>query len=245
MHHKTLELPVVVESTRATRKPEEGALDQKEPTTGVVTFTATAVGQYSKVSRELLADSRIPIWEQILLPDYQQAFAEGENVDFTVGTGSGEPQGCLAGATLGVTTANASVFTADEVKALYNALNHKYRALPSVCWMMADATMGQIRLLKDAQGRFLLNGDLSRGEPETLLGKPIIINNGMPAIAAAAKPILFGAFHYFGIADRQDMRIQRLEELSALTRQIGFLADMRNDSRVLLAAAFQYLAMAA
>jgi len=245
MKHKTLEVPTVVESAAATRLAEEGSYTQQEPTTGVVTFTANKVQKMSKVSRELVADSRFPLWEQVLKPDYEQSFAEEENAGFTTGVGTTiYPQGVLTGSTLGVTAASPTVFTADEVKALYNALNHKYRGLPSVAWMMADATMGLIRLLKDGQGRYLINGDISKGEPETLLGKPVIINNGMEAATTGLRPILFGAFNYFGIADRQDMRIQRLEELYAVNGQIGFLADARNDSRVLLAAAFMHLLMA-
>ncbi len=241
MKHKTLEVPVVVESVAATRQAEESPYDQVEPTTGIVTFTANKVCRVSKVSRELLADSRFPVWEQVLRPDYEQAFAEEENSSFTTGAGTTiYPQGVVTGSTLGVTAANVT-FTADEVKGLYNALNHKYRGLPSTAWMMADATMGLIRLLKDGQGRYLINGDISKGEPETLLGKPVVINNGMPAATTGLKPILFGAFNYFGIADRQDMRIQRLEELYAVSGQVGFLADARNDSRVLLAAAFMHM----
>ena len=101
-----------------------------------------------------------------------------------------------------------------------------------------------LRKLKDGSGNYLWGGDLSKGQEQTLLGKPVIINNAMASMTTGQKPLLFGAFQYFGIADRAGITIKRLEELYAATGQVGFRAYKRFDSRVLLNSALKYLTMA-
>ena len=54
----------------------------------------------------------------------------------------------------------------------------------------------------------------------------------MPDIGAGAKPILFGDFSGYWIADRQGRTFQRLNELYASTGQIGFRATQRVDGRL-------------
>ena len=243
MHHKILEVPSVVATTAAVLVGETVAYDETQPTLGVVTFTAYKPTRLSRCSEELLADSRYDVWREVLSPDFDQAFAAYEMAKFSVGTGSSQPQGVVVGATLGVTAQSATQIAADEVVQLWGKLSHLYRGLPSTAWMCTDLTAVHLRKLKDGQGRYLWGGDLSRGEPESLMGLPVIINNGMAEIATTAKCLLIGAFEYFGIADRVGMTIKRLEERYAELGEVGFLASKRGDSRVRLAAAFQYLAM--
>jgi HK97 family phage major capsid protein len=242
MQHKTLEIPAISESTRAQRTVEGGPYNEQEPTTTAITFYATKLTRIAKATEELVADSRFDVWSQILQPDFVQAFAEGENEDFTTGAGgTTTPQGVITAAGLGVTAAGTADITADEVAALMASLDYKYRGLASTAFMANDATFQYIRRLKDGQGRYIWGGDLKEGQPETLLGKRVIINNSMATLATGAKVLLFGAFQYFGIADRTDMQIRRLDEKYADEGKVGFRATKRNDSRMLLASAFKYL----
>ncbi|MBP3672669.1 MAG: phage major capsid protein, partial [Oscillospiraceae bacterium] len=63
----------------------------------------------------------------------------------------------------------------------------------------------------------------------------------MPEVAAGAKPILFGDFSSYWIADRQGRSFQRLNELYAATGQVGFRATQRVDGRLVLAEAMRCL----
>ena len=65
----------------------------------------------------------------------------------------------------------------------------------------------------------------------------------MPEIGAGNKVILFGDFNSFWIADRQGRSFQRLNELYAVTGQVGFLITQRVDGRLVLAEAMKCLAM--
>ena len=67
----------------------------------------------------------------------------------------------------------------------------------------------------------------------------------MPLIGAGAKPILFGDFSSYWIADREGRSIQRLNELYAATGQIGFRVTQRLDARLVQQEGVKCLAMKA
>ena len=65
----------------------------------------------------------------------------------------------------------------------------------------------------------------------------------MPEVAAGKKVILFGDFKSYWIADRQGRSFQRLNELFAVTGQVGFRATQRVDGRLVLPEAMKCLAV--
>ncbi|WP_159300798.1 phage major capsid protein, partial [Klebsiella pneumoniae] len=79
----------------------------------------------------------------------------------------------------GVTSASATVITADEVLGLIHSLNPAYRAMGSVGFMMHDTALLYVRKLKDANGAYLWMPGLQAGVPDQLLGYPVSINQSM------------------------------------------------------------------
>jgi HK97 family phage major capsid protein len=195
----------------------------------------------SKVSEELLADSRMDVVRQVLLPDAVQAFAAAENVAFSVGTGSSQPQGIVAGGTVGVTTASPTAITADEVISLYYALSHLYRS--RAVWLMNDATIEAVRTLKDTTDQYLWQPGMQTGEPDRLFGRPVFPLNAMDTIAASKKVMVFGDISFFWVVDFGGFGMQRLDELYAASGQVGFRWFRRIDSRVMLSEAIQVMQM--
>lgn len=63
----------------------------------------------------------------------------------------------------------------------------------------------------------------------------------MPEIAAGNKTVVFGDFKYYWIADRQGRSFKRLNELFAVTGQVGFVATQRVDGKLILPEAVKYL----
>jgi HK97 family phage major capsid protein len=61
----------------------------------------------------------------------------------------------------------------------------------------------------------------------------------MPQMAADAKTVLFGDFSYYWIADRQGRTFKRLNELYAVTGQVGFLGSQRVDAKIVSAGSHQ------
>ena len=62
-------------------------------------------------------------------------------------------------------------------------------------------------------------------------------------IKTGTKPISFGDFSYYWIADREGRSFKRLNELYATTGQVGFLASQRVDGKLILPEAVKLLSM--
>jgi HK97 family phage major capsid protein len=240
----SFKLPSLTFSAAATLKAESAAYAQSEPTMGEIEFNPYKYTKLSKVTEELVADSRFDIWGQILQPDWTQAFAAAENTAFTTGSGSGQPQGVVTGSALGVTAASATAITADEIINLVHSVGYLYRQRGR--FMMHDTTLRELRKLKDGEGRYLwsIDGGLNGSPTGSLLGYPVITNNSMAEIATGAKTVLFGDFGYYYIADWQGVGMQRLDELYAGTGEIGFRGYRRFDGNVMHSAAIKHLIQA-
>jgi len=238
----SMKVPTLTNTSAAVLTTEGSAYDEAEPTVGQIDVTAYKFTRLAKVSDELLADAMFDVWGNILMPDFAQAFAKAENAAFTTGTGSGQPQGVVTGATVGKAAASASAITADDLIELYHSLDYRHRQ--NAIWMMNDAVMMAVRKLKDSTNQYLWQPGLAAGQPDRLLGRPVITNNNMATIAASAKTVLFGDFAYYWIFDRQDLTIARLNELYAANGQVGFRAFKRFDGHVMLSSAFRVLQQA-
>ena len=66
---------------------------------------------------------------------------------------------------------------------------------------------------------------------------------GTAATDAGKKVLLFGDFSYYWIADRQNRTLKRLNELYAVTDQVGFIGTQRVDGKLILPEAMQVMAM--
>ncbi len=242
MTSDTMEVPTMTQSTAAVIVDEEGNYSEVDPSFGHVTFTPFKFTKLVKVSEELAADAAFDLWGQVLAPDFTQAFAAAENTYFTTGDGTTGPQGVVTGASTGVTAAATNAITADEIIDLYFSLNHLYRG--RAVWMMNDAVLKYVRKLQDDTGNYLWSPGLQSGQPDMLLGRPVITNNSMAAtLQANAKVILFGDFSYYWIGQRAAMTVDRNPFLYMYTGQIGYFARMRLDGNVMLQEAFKLLVM--
>ncbi len=172
-----------------------------------------------KASQRLLDDSAFDI-ESWLAGRIAQKFARAEAAAFVSGNGVDKPTGFLTkpqvdnGAwswgSLGyVATGEAGALgSVDVLVDLVYALGAEYRA--NGTFVMNSKTAGEIRRLKDGDGRFLWSDGLAAGEPARLLGYPVLIAEDMPDIADGADAIAFGDFAAgYTVAERPDMRILR------------------------------------
>lgn len=242
---ESVKFPTMTNTTRAVKTAEAVAFDEAEPTLGEITFTPVKWTRLVKASDEIVTDSRIDLMGQVIMPDVINAFILAENADFTTGDGSGDPQGIVTGGTLGKTTATNAAITADELVDFQHSLGYQYRR--NAKFMFNDATIKVLRkLVTGVSGdkTYLWQPGLQANQPDTLLGAPVITNNDMATIATTAKVGIYADFSYFWIADFAGLEIRYLDQLYAASGQVGWRAAKRVDSRVMLAAAVQYLQMA-
>jgi len=142
-------------------------------------------------------------------------------------------------------TANghATVFAADPLITLMYALPAAYRNRGT--WVMNGTTLATARRLKDGNGNYLWQPAYQAGQPETLLGRPVVEALDMPDIASDAFPIAFGDFTAaYRIIDRLSMSILVNPYLLATKGLTRIHATRRVGGRVIQAAAIRKLKMA-
>jgi HK97 family phage major capsid protein len=234
-------IPVVASKGTASWIDEEGAIPESDDSFGQVSIGAYKLGTMIKVSEELLNDSVFRL-EPYISKEFARRIGNKEEEAFFVGDGSGKPTGILAdigGAQLGITTAGATAITLDEVLDLFYSLKAPYRN--KAAFVMNDATVKAIRKLKDGQGQYLWQPSIQANTPDTILNRPLHTSAYVPAIEAGAKTIAFGDFSYYWVADRQGRVFKRLNELYAVTGQVGFVATQRVDGKLILPEAIKVL----
>ena len=238
-------IPVVASKGTASWVDEEGAYTESDDAFSQVSIGAYKLGTMIKVSEELLADSVFDL-EAYISKEFARRIGAREEESFFNGDGKGKPLGILAakdGAEVGVTAASATAITADEVIDLFYSLKAPYRK--NAVWILNDATVKQIRKLKDSTGQYLWQPSLVAGTPDTILGRPVKTSAFMPTAAAGAKTIAFGDFKYYWIADRQGRTFKKLSELYAANGQVGFMGTQRVDGKLILPEAIKVLQMKA
>lgn len=234
-------IPVVATKGTASWIDEEGTIPESDDSFGQVSIGAYKLGTLIKISEELLNDSVFDM-EAYISREFARRIGNKEEEAFFTGDGSGKPTGILAasgGAQLGVTTAGATAITIDEVLDLFYSLKAPYRNRS--VFVMNDATVKAVRKLKDNNGQYLWQPSLQASTPDTILNRPLRTSAYMPTMAATAKTIVFGDFSYYWVADRQGRVFKRLNELFAVTGQVGFVATQRVDGKLILPEAIKVL----
>ena len=238
-------IPVVASKGTASWVDEEGTIPESDDAFGQVSIGAYKLATMIKVSEELLSDSVFNL-ERYIAKEFGRRIGAKEEEAFFIGDGTGKPTGIFhstGGAGVGVTAASASAITIDEIMDLFYSLKSPYRK--NAAFVTNDATIKAIRKLKDGNGQYLWQPSVTAGQPDSLLNRPLKTSAYVPVIASAAKTIAFGDFSYYWVADRQGRSFQRLNELFAVTGQVGFKATQRVDGKLILAEAVKVLQMKA
>ena len=178
----------------------------------------------------------------LITREFARRIGNKEEEAFFIGDGTGKPTGILnatGGGQVGVTAASATAITLDEVLDLFYSLKAPYRN--KAVFVMNDATIKAIRKLKDGNGQYLWQPSIQAGTPDTILNRPLYTSSYVPTAEAGAKTMVFGDFSYYWVADRQGRVFKRLNELYAVTGQVGFIATQRVDGKLILPEAVKVL----
>lgn len=235
-------IPVEATLGSATWTAEEAAYTESDAAFGQVVLGAHKLGTIIKVSEELLNDSFFDV-ASYLATNFGKRFGLAEEAAIVSGSGSGQPTGLDASAGTGITAAATTAITADELLDVYHDLGRPYRN--NATWVMNDSTAKLLRKLKDGNSQYLWQPGLQAGQPDMLLGRPVIASSAMSAAAATNVSVLFGDLSYYTIAERSGRVLQRLNELYAANGQVGFRMFERLDGKNTLTAALTKLTQAA
>ncbi len=234
--------------SETTARPETETPQFKEiaPPTGELYANPAA-------SQTMLDDAGFDL-ESWLASEIAMEFARAEGAAFVNGTGFDQPEGFL----------NAPASTADDGARTFGTLQyigsgdaagfgntpearlidlvHTMKAghRQGASFVMNSATLAEVRKLKTADGAFLWQPGMVEGQPDRLLGYPVVEAEDMPDVATGAFPIAFGNFrHGYLIAERSATQILR----DPFTNKpfVHFYATKRVGGQVLDSAAIKLL----
>lgn len=112
-------------------------------------------------------------------------------------------------------------------------------------WVFHRDGVLQIAKLKDGDGQYLWKESVRVGEPDRILNLPLAISEYAPNTFTTGQYVgALGNFDYYWIADAYDLAIRRLDELFALTNQVGFVGRQAVDGQPVLSEAFARVKLA-
>lgn len=205
-----------------------------------VTLTGYLAGALVKISRSLINNSQFNITDFIV---DQMAYSIKRFIEKQLLVGSADKITGLSTLSNSLTTAAATVITADEVVKLHDQIKDEFQS--NAMWVMSPATRTALRLLKTNQGIYLLNDDISSPFGTTLLGKPVYVSDNMPEIAASATTIYYGDMKGLATKFSEDISIEVLREHYAAQHAVGVVGWFEFDSKVENAQKIAKLVMAA
>lgn len=124
----------------------------------------------------------------------------------------------------------ADAVTADDLIDVQEAIPDVYQS--GAIWIMNKSTRTAIRKLKDSDGNYLLNRDVSAKWGYTLLGKDVYCSDAMPKMEAGTVPIYYGDFSGLAVKVAEDANIEVLREKYATQHAIGVVAWMEIDTKL-------------
>lgn len=207
---------------------EGAAYTESEPTFAQVVLKAYKAGLIAKVSDELIDDSAFDILG-FLANRLGIAFGKETNKQYVNGASGSTttPKGVVNKASTGVTAAANNAITADEVIDLFHSVIDPYRS--NGVWLARDATIKAVRKLKETTNQYLWQPGLQAGQPDSLLGRPVLVTPDVPAMATTAKSLVFGDLSGYWIRDVSTLNVKVLSELYAANGYVGVRADLRTD----------------
>lgn len=214
-----------------------------ESTYGQANIGIYEMAAYVDVSVQLLEDAEVNVEAEVAY-DLAEEFGRLEGETFVTGDGSNKPEGFMASAGIAETlNGHATTLQADALIKLMYAMPAFYRNRG--VWMTNGTTLGVIRTLKDGQGNYLWQPSYQAGQPETILGRPVVEATDMPDVGAGAFPVAFGDFQRgYRIFDRVAMSLIRDPYSLATTGKVRFHARRRVGGGTVQAEALRKLKIA-
>ena len=172
---------------------------------------------------------------------------------FTIGSGSGQPQG-IASDAVGVLLASASqvtdlsaaavtTVTGDNLIDTVHLVAPQYRASPRFSWLISDTFLKVVRKIKvnttDYVWKVGNEGGITGGAPGTIYGVPYRVNQYVKTATANGNVFaIVGDFNYFEIFDRTGMTSMMDPYSAAANHKTTLYMYTRTDSHMMLTAPF-------
>lgn len=237
-----LDLPYYDETTNSITVAYADEFSELEAKSGKfmkISLTGYLAGALTKISRSLLNSTDVALVD-FVVTDMSEKIARWIEHELLVGT-EGKIEG-LRGAKQIVKAAAVSAIEPDELIDLQETVPDQLQ--DGAMWIMNRKTRAAIRKLKDKEGRYLLQDDITSPFGKVLLGKPVFTSDNMPEMAAGARSIYYGNFSGLAVKFAEDPTIQMLYEKYATQHAIGAVGWVELDAKVQVEQAIAALEMA-
>lgn len=182
--------------------------------------------------------------EAIIRQEIAYEEAIGLEQEYMTGTGANEPLGLFTASADGIpTTRDISTGNADDAPT-FDGLTRAKMALKLAYrnrakWLFHRDVLTVIMLIKDGNGQYIWQPSKQEGEPDRLLGLPVVESEYAPnTLTTGLYAGLIGDFDWYWHVDQIGLEIKRLDELHARTNQVGFLYRAKNDAAPMRSEAF-------
>lgn len=224
--------------TNFVQTAEAASYDENE---GTVSQKDLILYKYTKLTKlsEEFTMYQATNWEEWYTDALARSVAGTENTIYTSATGTGEPEGVVAGATVANTTATTDVILPAELATFFGYLGNGYDVAGEVAMLMANTTKWY---LAGQTGNPFLYQMTPAGTPDNIMGTPVAVNDVLqPYDTASAKCIVRGNFNHYAVVEKPGILVRRNEYLFMGTGQIGIYASIFRGGGVLQSEAFHYL----
>jgi len=217
--------------------PEDSAL-----AFGKREFKAHPSSKLIKCSDAMLrADGIDP--EAIVMDRVAYKYAILKENKYLLGTGNQEPLGLFVASAKGIyliftmSLAGTTDFTADDIVNIKYNMKAQYMTKSS--WLFNRTAVAKLAKVKDGEGRYLFELTDKIGALDNLKGSPLYMSEYVPNTFTTGLYVgMFADFSWYWTLQSLSLRIKRLNELFAATRQVGFLFDTEFDGMPVLSEAF-------
>lgn len=195
------------------------------PGLSMITFPAGEIYAEPAVTQRLLDDSDFNVGD-FLTNEIAREFEEKESAAFVNGDGVDKPRGFLTHDTYSrgigdpaqpdkiqyIASGGSAGFAAAVPHTAFVNMLYSLKAghRRNATWVMNSRTAGSVMNFRDGEDRPIWIDGLAFGQPATLLGRPVEIDENMPDVAAGAFPVALANWQAgYLINDRLGMRILR------------------------------------
>ena len=230
---ENITIPRINAYSTGTLTAEAAAAGESDPTfLAMSTLSAYKYSFLVQVSNELFNDSGISITD-FIATQAGNALGFAVNDVLTTGDGSSKPQGvaAAAGTTLSGTV-STYIPSADEVVDLLYRLDGAARLLPGVAWMARGSQIANLRKLKDNSGQYVYQPSFILGQPDSLLGYPLIENPAVAAAGSAARSLIVGHMPSYYVRTVGGIQVRASEEYAFNQDLVTFRCQIRVDGQL-------------
>ena len=215
---------------------------------GLREFKPNRLTKLIKLSKTLVGHSNMA--PGVVLEELRRVVGVTLEKAYMTGNGSGKPLGLFVGSDSGVPTsqdvaaAQATILSFDDLINTKYGVKGQYQARAS--WIMNRTTVKKVALLKDNDGQYIWQPAAQAGQPDRLLGAPLYMSEYAPGTMTAGLYVaVYGDLSYYWICDADTLALQVLNELYAITNQVGYLFQYFGDGAPVVGEAFARLKMGA